>query len=459
MIWKGVCFLIGLDNPIHRGEKAMKTQLAVILGAILIIAILAGCAQATPQPASPAEPQAEPVVQEPQAEAKVLRIGVAGPFTGPNARVGEEIKGHVNMAFEAINWKIGNYTIEPVWIDDESDPEKGVRAYNEAVLRSNIQAGLYGYHSSVTVAQMEVTAENKIPHFFNQNESGVIVEKYKSDPVKYGFHGWKGKPAPQRLFVGFDQALFEDAINNGLWSPANNNYSVICEDTDYGRDTCKAFVELANAKGWTLVGGENYTPITETDYYPLLNKIKTEQPSLVFISISVPAPVTAAIKQVQEVGLNVLTISFGLGWTGNWYELTGEAGDYVIDLLPTYSTADQKAWAAEFKNKYGIDAGPGIAVGYDYTNFFIKILQGTLDQYGELTKETIYKYANEEVASGKLTYDEGLFHKSLKWSTETNPEMVVGEGFYLDPVIQYFEGNGVAIWPADFAEADLKIRP
>jgi branched-chain amino acid transport system substrate-binding protein len=436
----------------------MKTRLAVIMGAILIIVLLAGCAQATPVPAPPSESQAEPIAQPPPAEEKVLRIGVAGPFTGPNARVGEEIKGHVAMAFEAIGWKIGDYKIEPIYIDDESDPEKGVRAYNEAVLRSNIQAGFYGYHSSVTIAQMEVTAENKIPHFFNQNESGVIVEKFKSDPVRYGYHGWKGKPGPHRLFVGFDQALFDDAISNGLWSPDNKNYSVICEDTDYGRDTCKAFVELATAKGWTLVGGENYTPIAETDYYPLLNKIKTEEPSLMFISISVPAPVTAAIKQVQEVGLDVLTIAFGLGWTGNWYELTGKAGDYVIDIMPTYSTEAQKSWAAEFKGKFGIDPGPGIAVGYDYANFFIKILQGTLERYGELNKETIYKYASEEVSTGNLTYDDGLFHASLKWSPETLPEMVVGEGYYLDPVIQYFGGQGVAIWPADFAEAELKIR-
>jgi branched-chain amino acid transport system substrate-binding protein len=437
----------------------MKTRLTGIMGVILILSLLAGCAQATPQPASPAEPEAEPVSQAPQAEEKLLRIGVSGPFTGPNARVGEEIKGHVSMAFDAIDWKVGDYKIEPVWIDDESDPEKGVRAYNEAVLRSNIQAGLYGYHSSVTVAQMEVTAEHKIPHFFNQNESGVIVEKYKGDPVKYAYHGYKGKPAPQRLFVGFGQSLFEDAINNGIWSPETKNYSVICEDTDYGRDTCKAFIELADEKGWTLVGGENYTPIAETDYYPLLNKIKGQNPSLVFISISVPAPVTAAIKQVQEVGLNVLTIAFGLGWTGEWFDLTGEAGDYVIDLLPTYSTDAQKAWAAEFTSKFGIEPGAGIAVGYDYTNFFIEILKGALERYGELNKETIFNFALEEVSSGKMTFDTGLFHKSLKWSPETNPEMVVGEGYYLDPVIQYFGGKGVAIWPADFAEAELKIRP
>jgi branched-chain amino acid transport system substrate-binding protein len=419
----------------------MKGKLATIVMVTVVLASLVACA-----PGEKADGE------------KVLKIGVQGPFTGPNARVGEEIKGHVNMAFDAIDWKVGDYTIEPVWIDTESDPEKGVRAYKEAVLKENIQAGLHGYHSSVTVALMEVTAENKIPHFFNQNESNVINQKFLAEPEKYGYHGWKGKPSPPRLFVGFEQALFQDAIDQGLWEPQNKKFAAICEDTDFGRDACASFIELAQQNGWELVG-EDYTPIDETEYYPLLNKLKAEDPALLFMTISVPAPVTSCIKQISEVGLDSLVISFGLGWTGEWYELTGESGDYILDLLPTYATPEQKAWAKEFEEKFGIQPGAGIAVGYDYANFFIKILEGTLEKYGELNKETIYKFAREEVSAGKLTYTDGLFHEELQWTGETEPEMVVGKGKYLDPVIQYFGGEAVAIWPDDMKEADLKVRP
>jgi branched-chain amino acid transport system substrate-binding protein len=411
--------------------------------------------EAAPEEAAPEE--AAPEETAPEEEEKVLKIGVQAPFTGPNARVGEEYKGHVTMAFDAIDWKVGPYKIEPVWIDTESDPEKGVRAYKEAVLREKIQAGLTAYHSSVTVAIMDVAAQYRIPHFFNQNESHVIVEKYLSDPETYATHSWKGKPSPPRLFVGFEEALFRDAIEQGLWEPKNQKFAAICEDTDYGRDTCASFIEIAEGHGWEAVG-EDYTPIDETEYYPLLTKLMAEDPSLLFISISIPAPVTSCIKQIQEVGLESLTIAFGLGWTGEWYELTGEAGDYIIDLMPTYATAEQKAWAEEFEERFGLKPGPGIAVGYDYANFFIKILEGTYEKYGELNSETILKFAREEVSTGQLTYTDGLFHKELKWTPETTPEMVVGEDYYLDPVIQYFGGEAVAIWPDAMKEADLQVR-
>jgi branched-chain amino acid transport system substrate-binding protein len=243
-----------------------------------------------------------------------------------------------------------------------------------------------------------------------------------------------------------------------LWEPQNKKFAAICEDTDFGRDACASFIELAQQNGWELVG-EDYTPIDETEYYPLLNKLKAEDPALLFMTISVPAPVTSCIKQISEVGLDSLVISFGLGWTGEWYELTGESGDYILDLLPTYATPEQKAWAKEFEEKFGIQPGAGIAVGYDYANFFIKILEGTLEKYGELNKETIYKFAREEVSTGKLTYTDGLFHEELQWTEETAPEMVVGQGKYLDPVIQYFGGEAVAIWPDDMKEAELKVRP
>ena len=60
----------------------------------------------------------------PQMEGKTFTLGVLGPFSGPSARTGEEFKGSVNMAFDAVNWKIGDYAIKVVWIDSQSDPAK-----------------------------------------------------------------------------------------------------------------------------------------------------------------------------------------------------------------------------------------------------------------------------------------------------------------------------------------------
>lgn len=434
----------------------MKRMVKALIVATVVVSLAAACAPAV-EPTEEAVQEEEEQAPADVSEEKVLKMGVQGPFTGPNARVGEEIKGHVNMAFSAIDWTVGDYVIEPVWIDTESDPEKGVTAYKEAVLREDIQLGFYGYHSSVTVAIMDVAAQYQVPHFFNQNESSVIVEKYHSDD-KYAYHSWKGKPSPNRLFIGFDQALLNDAVEDGLWNPDNNKTALICEDTDFGRSSCQAFREMAEANEWEVIS-EDFTPIDETEYYPLLNKLKADNPSLILMTISIPAPVTSCIKQIEEVGLESLVVAFGLGWTGDWYELTGDAGDYIIDLQPAYTSDEQKQWAQDFENEFGISPGPGIAVGYDYANFLIEILRGTYDEYGELNKEAIFNFARDQVSSGNLTYTDGLFHTELTWTPDTAPEMVVGRDAYLDPVIQYFDGEAVPIWPDEMAEDQLQIPP
>ncbi len=402
------------------------------------LAVLVSCASAT-------------------AAEKTLKIGIVAPYTGPNARVGEELKDIHIMAFDKIGWKIGDYKIVPVWIDDESDPEKAVRAFKDAVLREKIQAALSGYHSSVTVALMDLIAQYKIPYFFPQNESSVIVNKYKSDPVKYAYHQWKGRPNPTKLIVGYDIALFKEAIGKGIWKPANKKFSVMCEDTDYGRDFCASFKKMVQSKGWELVG-EDYVPLNATDVYPILSKLQSQSPSLIFISMSAPAIATGIIKQVNEVGLKGLVISHGLGWIGEWYQMTGPAGDYILDMMQKFRTPQQIAYRDAFKQKFNISPSASLAISYDYANFFIEICKRALQVHGKLDSDSIFRIGNDEVSTGKLTYKGGLWYKELKWDRDSVPEMVVGEGYYLDPVVQYFKGEGTIIWPDYLKEGDLKIK-
>ena len=198
----------------------MKSKALKLFGVLVVVSmILVGCGQpaATSAPAQPAATSApaQPAATQAPAAEKELKIGLIAPYTGPNALVGQEFKDIHEMAFGEINWKIGDYKIVPVYIDDESDPEKAVSALKAAILEQHIVAATAGYHSSVTLALMDIFAQNKIPYFFPQNESSVIVDKFKSDPAKYAYIAWKGRPSPTKLIVGYDAALFKEAIDKG----------------------------------------------------------------------------------------------------------------------------------------------------------------------------------------------------------------------------------------------------
>ncbi len=391
-------------------------------------------------------------------EEKVLKIGVEGPFTGPSARTGEEFKGSVQMAFEAINYKVGDYKIELVWIDDQSDPEKGTRAYEEAVVGQGIQAGFLGWHSSVAVAQMEVTAKHKIPHFFAMGATGLVNEKFNSDVDKYGYWMTKGWPDPSKLSIAYVNAL-EDAIKAGTWTPSEKKVAIYGEDTDWGRSFGGAIKKQFEDAGWTVVS-EDYFTKEQTEFTPLLTRYKDEGVPVLAGTSTIPPSISAFIKQSDDVGLKSLIIADGLGWVGEWYNLTGSSSDYVVDQIPGWTTDEAKKFATDFEAKWGITPSPSAAgLSYDFANFFIKVLQTALQDYGELTSETIYKVGKEKVWTGQLTFTDGIVMSEYKYTAETIPDPVVGKGAYIFPVLQYHGGDSMVIWPDEWKSGDIEAKP
>ena len=87
-------------------------------------------------------------------------------MTGAAAKSGNEIKDGTTLAFEKMGYKIGDYKIELVIIDDRSDPAKGVNAYTEAIERLGVQAGVSNWNTAVTVAIQDILRKYKVPHFF-----------------------------------------------------------------------------------------------------------------------------------------------------------------------------------------------------------------------------------------------------------------------------------------------------
>ncbi len=387
---------------------------------------------------------------------KILKVGSIGPFTGPASRVGEEFKDAITMAFDEINWKVGDYKIEFVWVDSESDAQKAATAYEKAIVRDKIDVGYNTWHSWVSASCMEVAAKYKIPHFFSFGAGKIMNEKYNSNPEKYKY--WVGKtwPLPEKLSIGYIKAL-EEAMAKGLWKPETKRVAVYGVDNDWGRNFGGAVKKQFEDAGWEVVT-EEYVQLGETEFYPLLSKIKRKKVSVAVGSMSDPPSVSAFIKQSREVGVKSMILSDGLGWVGEWYSLTGDASDYVLDQIPQWTTPAAQKFKNDFKDRFGFE--PGASSGglcHDTALFFIKVLQTTLKEYGELNRENLVKCAEELVMTGKLTLTEGLLMEEYKYTPETFPDPIVGKGYYIFPVIQYFDGQAKIVWPEEWKQQDMQV--
>ena len=104
------------------------------------------------------------------AEDKVLTVGVMAPFTGPSAKTGDEFKSVSTMAFDNINNQIGDYKIELIWIDSQSDPAKAASAYAEAVERKGMEVGIL---NGVQTCALPISSPSAQPPSSMKNTSPI----------------------------------------------------------------------------------------------------------------------------------------------------------------------------------------------------------------------------------------------------------------------------------------------
>jgi len=192
----------------------------------------------------------------------------------------------------------------------------------------------------------------------------------------------------------------------------------------------------------------------------LLTKLKGLEPAVFAGTGSAPPLYSSLIKQADEVGLESMIIADGLGWVGDWYDLTGASSDYVIDQIPGWATDEAKDFAQAFEEEYGFTPSTSSAgLCYDYTNMFIAIAQQVYKDTGELSTETLADFARNQLQTGQWTYTDGIIMEEYEYTPETSPDPVVGEGKFIFPVLQYFDGEGKVIYPPQWAEQDMQPKP
>jgi branched-chain amino acid transport system substrate-binding protein len=205
---------------------------------------------------------------------------------------------------------------------------------------------------------------------------------------------------------------------------------------------------------------EEYFAIDQTEFYPLLNKFVDLNPAVIAGTSTALPSYSALIKQADEVGLESLIIADGLGWFGEWYDMTGVSSNYVLDQIPGWATAEGQAFAEAFEAKNGFPPSPSAAgLAYDAASYFIQVAQQVYADTGELNKVTLADFAKNEIQTGDWSYTDGIVMSEYKYTPETVPDPIVGQGYYIFPVLQYFDGEGRVIYPPEWAVQPLSPKP
>lgn len=247
-----------------------------------------------------------------------ILVGVAGPFTGPNAAFGEQLKKGAEQAAADINAAggINGEQIVLTFGDDVSDPKQGVSVANKFVA-DGVKVVVGHFNSGVSIPASEVYAEN-----------GVLQVTPASTNATYTARGlWNtfrtcGNDAKQGLVAGnYLAANFKD-----------QKVAIIHDKTPYGQGFAEETQKAFNGAGLTEAVFEGIN-VGDKDFSALIAKIKDAGVSVVYFG-GLHTEAGLIIRQLADQGVKAQFMS-GDGIVSN--ELASIAGPAVEGTLMTFA--------------------------------------------------------------------------------------------------------------------------
>src|SRR6204780_5357846 len=239
-----------------------------------------------------------------------IKMGVAGPITGPNAAFGAQLVNGTQQAVDDIN-KAGGILGQQIDIeqgDDVSDPKQGVSVANKFV-GDGVKLVVGHFNSGVTIPASEVYADNGVLMITPSATNPKVTDRKLWDVFRTcGRDDQQGK-------LWADLALspkFKDA-----------KIAIVHDKTTYGQGLADA------AKGYMNAGGKKevlYEGVNagEKDYSAIVSKIKASGAEYLMWG-GLHTEGGLIIRQMRDQGMTTVMIS-GDGITDNEFASIGGPG-------------------------------------------------------------------------------------------------------------------------------------
>jgi len=262
-----------------------------------------------------------------------VKLGVAGPITGPNASFGAQLTNGVAQAAKDLT--ILGEKIVVSQGDDVSDPKQGVSVANKFV-GDGVKLVVGHFNSGVTIPASEVYADNGVLFITPSATNPKVTERGLTNVFRTcGRDDQQGK-------------LWADLALGKL---KDKKIAIVHDKTTYGQglaDAAKGFMN-AGGKKEVLYEGVN---AGEKDYSAIVSKIKASGADYLMWG-GLHTEGGLIIRQMRDQGMNTIMIS-GDGITDNEFASIGGPG--VEGTLMSFGPEPRnnpaaKEVVAEFKAK------------------------------------------------------------------------------------------------------------
>jgi branched-chain amino acid transport system substrate-binding protein len=276
-----------------------------------------------------------------QADQTVL-IGLAGPLTGPSARIGKDLENGAQLAIDQANAKHPTINGEAVTFklvseDDQSDPRTAVTVAQRLVDEGVV--GVVGHWNTGT----------SIPAARVYHDAGIA----QVAPVATG-HAYtqQGFDTSFRI-MGHDDDGGQVAGRYALNTLKAQRIAVIDDRTAFGQGLADQFVKSIEAGGAKVVARE-YVDDKTIDFSAVLTNIRSRNPDLIFFG-GVDAQAAPLARRIKQLGLKAPLMGAGGFVSQTFLQLAQNEGEGVIALEPGLAIAQMpggKAFEQAYKERY-----------------------------------------------------------------------------------------------------------
>jgi len=321
-----------------------------------------------------------------------IKIGIAGPMTGGDAKQGQEFERAGRLALAERGGQVAGHKIEFLVEDDKADPKEAVIVANKLV-NAGVKAVIGHYNSSCSIPASDI-----------YNEAGIVQITSTSSNPKFTERGYK---MVYRIITRDDQqGLFvADYLKNQAKA---KRVAIIHDKTTYGQglaEETKASLEKLGVKPVF------YEAITrgEKDFTPVVTKLKATNPDYTYFT-GYYAEGGILVRQFRDLGVPGVFFAGDANQDPVFVETAGKAGEGVI--MSTAPLPEQVPTAAEFLKKFVAKYGPGPGpfVHYDYDAF--NLLFMAMEKAGKeidnpkAVNAELKKIKNYKGASGTISFNE-----------------------------------------------------
>jgi ABC-type branched-subunit amino acid transport system substrate-binding protein len=274
-----------------------------------------------------------------QAQDQLVRIGVSGPLSGPNAFAGKDNENGVRLAVEELNaqkLKVGGKTLrfELQSEDDQGDPKAGVNVAQKFA-DAGVKFVLGPYNSGVAIPASRV-----------YNDAGILMSTVGTNP----------KITQSRYPHVFRIVASDNQVGGSMAAYAAKELKiktvgVIDDRTAFGQGIAEEFAKQARASGLTVAGRE-FTNDKASDFAAILTAFRAKKVDAIFFGGYAPQGAPMA-RQMKQLGMaNVRLLGGDTLCSPEMAKLGGDAvGDNVL-CAQAGAMLDKQPGGPAFKTRY-----------------------------------------------------------------------------------------------------------